>query len=81
MSNASPRYVGNLHEKGRPDHNMDSFVLEAAESKESAIGQLTRQAQISMEQQGIAAATLRMTEDGAGIGSVELENPKYAHRA
>jgi hypothetical protein len=34
--------------------------------------------QETMEEGGIAEATLVMTEDGRGVGNHNLKNPKYA---
>jgi hypothetical protein len=74
-----PRYVGNLHEKGNPSSNLGSFSIEAP-SQEIAIADLSRQALGEMERSAKATASLAMTEDGRGIGTIELESPKHAHR-
>ncbi|MGQ0445415.1 MAG: hypothetical protein ACT4O2_09890 [Beijerinckiaceae bacterium] len=75
-----PQYVGNLVERGHLDRNLESYSFASAEGKEAAIARLVASAEETMENRGIAVATLVMTEDGYGIGSRDLENCKYAHR-
>jgi hypothetical protein len=72
------QYVGNLVETDRPDRNLESYSFASADGKEAAIARLVASAQQTMEERGIAAATLGMTEDGRGIGNRDLKNPKYA---
>jgi hypothetical protein len=71
------QYVGNLLETDHPDRNLQSYSFASADGKEAAIARLVASAQETMEERGIAAATLAMTEDGRGIGNRNLKNPKY----
>ena len=80
MGNLLSRYVGNLHEKGKPGTNLDAFVVEAADD-ESAISDLSRKAREVMENAPHATATLLVTKDGKGFRNIELENQKYALRS
>jgi hypothetical protein len=80
MATASHRYVGNLLVKGNADLNLESFDLQTDEGHESAISTLRLQALEAMDQRAIAVASLAITEDGHGVGSFEVENPKYALR-
>ncbi|HUZ91757.1 MAG TPA: hypothetical protein VMU78_07640 [Methylocella sp.] len=60
--------------------NLDSFSFASNEGREYAVSRLVASAEEVMEREGIASATLLMTEDGYGIGSRDLENLKYANR-
>jgi hypothetical protein len=80
MGECMRQYVGNLVERGRPDRNLESYSFASAEGKEAAIARLVVSAEETMENRGIASATLIMMEDGSGIGGRDLENRKYAHR-
>jgi hypothetical protein len=75
-----PKYVGNLHEKGRPDLNLGSYSFVSVDGKEAAITRLVASATETMEIDAIGSATLLMTEDERGIGSRDLANPKHAQR-
>jgi hypothetical protein len=69
------RYVGNLHERGDPNSNLGSFVVEGAQTQQDGIDQLVRLAQGHMARDGIVAGTLQMTMDGGvGIGTIELRD-------
>ena len=70
--------VGNLVETDHPDRNLESYSFASADGKEAAIARLVASAQETMEERGIAEATLVMTEDGRGVGNHSLKNPKYA---
>lgn len=72
-------YIGNLHEKGNPNSNLGAFSADAR-SREIEIANLTKQALAQMEIGATAAASLTMTEDGFGIGTIELESPKHSLR-
>jgi hypothetical protein len=80
MANVLSRYVGNLHEKGRSDLNLASFVVASTNDEAAAISELSRQAREFMEIAPLATATLAVTKDGAGFRTIELENQKHAHR-
>lgn len=69
------QYVGNLVD--RDDSNYESYAFASADGKDAAIARFIVSAKQTMEEKGIAEATLKMTEDGIGIGSRDLENPKY----
>jgi hypothetical protein len=72
------QYVGDLVETDRPDRHWESYSFASADGKEAAIARLVASAQETMEERGIPAATLVMTEEGRGIGSRDLKNQKYA---
>jgi hypothetical protein len=72
-----PRFVGNLHEKGKPDSNLDSFSITSV-NRELGVSELSRQALEEMKRRKIAVASLTMTQDDSGIGTIELESPKHA---
>jgi hypothetical protein len=74
-----PHYIGNLHENGKPNSNLGSFSIWAAR-REVGTAELFRQALNEMEIGATATASLAMTEEGRGIGTVELESPKPADR-
>jgi hypothetical protein len=78
MGTVSSRYIGNLHEKGRPGLNLHSFDLES-DDDEFAVSELSRQATEFMDLAPIATATLAITKNGKGFRTVELENKKHAH--
>jgi hypothetical protein len=80
MATLLQRYVGNLHMTGRSDLNLDALVLETGHGREYAISTLSKRALDEMERLGIAATSLAITEDGRGIGSFPLENPKHTLR-
>jgi hypothetical protein len=72
------RYVGNLNEKGEPNSNFGSFIVEGTLTGNDAIHRLWHLALEQMEADGIATAVLTITTgDGVGVASVELENRKH----
>lgn len=79
MGIVSSRYIGNLHENGRPELNLNSFASKSAEG-EFAVSGLSRQATEFMDIAPLATATLAITKNDQGFRTVELENKKHAHR-
>jgi hypothetical protein len=70
------QYVGNLVETDHHDRNLESYSFASADGKEAAIARLVASARATMDERGIATASLVMTEDGRGIGHRNLKDPK-----